>query len=210
MVMAAEAFEVAYRSRDRVFGRRPDRMLAELVEERGLTGRALDLGAGDGRNSFYLARRGLCVDALEVSPRAVRELQAVARREGLAVWAQEGDVRELGGGRLKRGPSGRGGYDLIVADTVLCHLEREEAREAAEEIVALMRPGGWLYASAFATDDPRESEFAPLVQSYFAMGEFCGLFGELAPVRCGETSLVDHRHGPAHRHVLLQVVARKE
>jgi SAM-dependent methyltransferase len=201
MATPAQAFDPVYRSRDSVFGCSPDRALAELVEQRTLTGLALDLGAGEGRNSFYLARRGFTVDALDVSPRAVRELQVMARRYPLPVTAQQRDIRDLHG---LSGP-----YDLIVADTVLCHLQLAEAREAALQIISLMCPGGWLYASAFATDDPRESEFAPLVQTYFEVAGFCELFREVEHERCGRTSLTDHRHGPPHRHSLLQLAARK-
>ena len=207
MTIQAPTFDPVYLSRDSVFGCHPDRMLADLVEQRRLTGRALDLGAGEGRNSFYLARRGFTVDAQDVSPRAVRELQVMARRHALPVSAAAGDIRDLG---VRRGPTHlRGPYDLVVADTVLCHLPLPEARATALQIISLMNPGAWLYASAFATDDPRESEFAPLVQTYFEVADFCDLFTELAHERCGKTSLVDHRHGPPHRHSLLQLVAQK-
>jgi len=201
MAVHLQSFDPVYRSRDAVFGGSPDRALAELVEQRALTGRALDLGAGEGRNSFYLARRGFAVDALDISPRAVRELQLVARRHQLPVTAQSQDLREL---KSRPGP-----YDLIVADTVLCHLPHAEARQVALDVIGLMGPGAWLYASAFAADDPRESEFAPLVQTYFEVEDFCHLFIELEHERCGQTSLVDHRHGPPHRHSLLQLVAQK-
>jgi cyclopropane fatty-acyl-phospholipid synthase-like methyltransferase len=200
--MLATAFDQAYQRTKPVFGPRPDRVLAETVLDNDLHGRALDLGAGDGRNSLFLAYHGFEVSALEVSETAVARLNDLAESRELPIEATLRDIREWG--------DFAGKYDLIVADTVLCHLNRDEVHLLADEISDALVPGGWFYASAFARDDPRQSEFAPLVQTYFDAGEFCDLFPRLRHDRCTNLWVLDRRHGTPHHHSLLQLVAWKE
>lgn len=195
-------FDDAYRRGDLAFGSEPDAPLARLIVEEGLSGRALDLGAGDGRNSLFLASRGFAVNAVDSSRAAVDKLNELACSAGLDIRAAVRDVRE---------PEVIAGqYDVIVADTVLCQLSEEEARRAGAQITAALKAGGWLYATVFAAGDPRESEFAPLVRTYFDHDAFCSLFPHLRHHRCEQVAVTDTRHEPAHQHVLLRLVAQKE
>ncbi len=70
---------------------RPD---SDLVEEAaGLTaGRALDLGAGEGANSLWLARRGWRVTAVDQSPAAIDTLAKLAAAESLTVSGEVADI----------------------------------------------------------------------------------------------------------------------
>jgi methylase of polypeptide subunit release factors len=57
----------------------------------------LELGAGQGRDTLYLARQGLQVTALDIAPGAVETISAKARAAGLAnmVSVTRHDTREL-------------------------------------------------------------------------------------------------------------------
>src|SRR3954453_21572120 len=70
-----------------------------VVRHRGLVaaqapGRALDIAAGRGRNSLFLAELGFDVDALDVSDVAVEPIARHARERGAAVRAHRVDVSE--------------------------------------------------------------------------------------------------------------------
>lgn len=194
-------FDEAYAGPDPVFGSWPDTAFARLVLDNGLHGKALDLGCGDGRNSLFLAVNGFSVEACDLCEPAVAKLNNTARRAGLDVSAHVLDIREL------RPPPDS--YDLIVADTIFCHLRNGELHDLTEGLAASLLPGGYLYASAFSDCDPRASEFAPLVESWFAPREFCELFRGLRIRRCDELAVVDTRHGSPHPHVLVRLVAQR-
>lgn len=195
-------FDEAYRRLGPVFGLEPDPVLARLVLDKQLSGRALDLGAGDGRNSLFLAAHGFTVDAVDLSRAAVENLNELASRRRLDIQASVCDLRE---------PSViTGEYDVVVADTVLCHLSEREAHRLSRDIGVALKPGGWLYVSAFGYDDPRESEFAPLVETHFAVGTLRGIFQDFGHGRCEKVLVVDTRHGHPHRHVLVRLIAQKE
>lgn len=123
-----------------------------LAREGG--GPVLDLGAGTGRVSLHLARRGHRVIAVDSDPVLLAALRSRARRAGLAVGALCGDVRELSGAPLSVG--------TVLAPMQLLHLlggapGRARVLDAARE---LLEPGGCLHAALLA-DMPALGSFAP-------------------------------------------------
>ena len=68
-------------------------------------GPVLELGAGSGRVSLHLARRGANVIALEREPELAAELSGRAAQQALPVEVIEGDVRRLGAVSLDPSPS---------------------------------------------------------------------------------------------------------
>jgi 2-polyprenyl-3-methyl-5-hydroxy-6-metoxy-1,4-benzoquinol methylase len=71
----------------------PEPSVAEMISllPRGL---ALDLAAGDGRNSLALARAGIHTVAADFSETAMRSLATLARRESLPVTPVTADLEE--------------------------------------------------------------------------------------------------------------------
>ena len=59
------------------------------------SGPVLELGAGTGRVSLHLARRGIEVEALDLSSELLAELAARAAAEGLAIATTEADGRAI-------------------------------------------------------------------------------------------------------------------
>ncbi|MFN8626783.1 MAG: class I SAM-dependent methyltransferase [Candidatus Binatia bacterium] len=71
-----------------------------------LAGRVLDVAAGAGRNALFLARRGLTVEALDISLAGLRLAREAARAEGLTLLAAQVDLESF--------PLARRRYDAIV------------------------------------------------------------------------------------------------
>ena len=69
-------------------------------------GRALDLGAGEGRNAVFLARHGFDVEAVDISPEGLRKARKLARANGVRIKTVLAD--------LDRHPLGKERYDLIT------------------------------------------------------------------------------------------------
>ncbi|KAF0128349.1 MAG: putative methyltransferase [Xanthobacteraceae bacterium] len=98
-------------------------------------GRALDIGAGTGRDAAALADRGLAVTAVE--PTA--ELRAHGMRlhagKGI-VWIDDGlpDLPVLA--------AGTGQFDLILLTAVWMHLDADERSRAMARIAGHLAPGG--------------------------------------------------------------------
>lgn len=70
--------------------------------------RALDIACGAGRNALYLARQGYQVDAVDISPEALRRARDSAGKAGLSgiTWIEHDLEQGL--------PAGCDNYDLII------------------------------------------------------------------------------------------------
>ncbi len=112
---------------------------ARLAEKIGAT-RVLELGAGSGRVSVPLARRGFSVTALEPSARMLELGQTYAAQEKVSVNFLPGDARDF---ELNER------FPLIIAPfNMLMHLYTlGDQDDALERVVAHLEPGG-----AFAFD----------------------------------------------------------
>ena len=127
------------------FGARPDARVMEVA--RGLTGRgkALDIGAGDGRNALPLARLGFDVDAVDMTPGFVTALRAAAHEQQVALNAIEGDAfdPEL--------PLTDSGYALVVASEVVSSHARdvEDLRTFFELSARKLTSSGMLVCNVF-------------------------------------------------------------
>lgn len=100
-------------------------------------GRALDIACGRGHGTVWLARRGLEVWGLDVSPVAVRLARELARRAGVADRCRF-DVVDLDDG-LPPGPP---------VDCVVCHMFRDRRLDRA--IAERLAPGGLLAVAALS------------------------------------------------------------
>lgn len=78
-----------------------------LVAHAGLiSGRVLDVAAGAGRNALFLARRGVMVEAFDISLTGLRLARAAAAAEGLALLAAQVDLESFALPRRR--------YDAII------------------------------------------------------------------------------------------------
>jgi len=109
----------------------------------------LELGAGQGRDTLYLAHRGFHVDALDYAPEGLEEIEAGARAAGLAdrVTVQMHDVRQ-------RLPFADGGVDASYSHMLLCMaLTTPEIDRLVVELHRVVRPRGLVVYTVRTTDD---------------------------------------------------------
>ena len=107
------------------------------------TGHALDLAAGLGGDSCFLALRGLTVDALDISTVAMTWVNNQSLQATLPIHASAIDIRS---DTLKTNH-----YDLV-------HFHHFLDRSLVEAISRSLKPGGLLVASTFLTPEHLTSE----------------------------------------------------
>lgn len=76
-------WDARYAADDPVTGPVPKPLVLELEPLLPRQGRALDIACGEGQLALWLARRGLDVTAVDISPVALDRLRALAATEGL-------------------------------------------------------------------------------------------------------------------------------
>lgn len=99
---------------------------------------ACDLCCGTGTTAMALARRGVCMFAVDLSPGMCRAARAKARREGLPVQVIRADMRVF---HLPQC------VDLVLCEfDALNHVsEKADLGRVARAVSAALRPGGWFY-----------------------------------------------------------------
>jgi SAM-dependent methyltransferase len=95
--------------------------------------RALDLATGTGYLARGLAQRGLVVTGLDISAEMMSAAKALDAAQGISIDYVLGKAEETG----LSGAS----FDLVTAATCWHWFD---APKAAEEVLRLLKPGGWL------------------------------------------------------------------
>jgi len=204
-------WDTNYRETRNVFGADPAPILVRHAELLESGAPILDVGCGQGRNSFYLARRGHEVHALDPSKVAVEQTAAVAESEGLRISTQIGVVTDV------HRPDG--GFGAIMVFGIFPILTRTEINRMIDTIESLIAPEGLLFITAFTTEDPkfeghdrdgRSSEYDHGSRTYLEPGELRSFFPGWQVIDSWEGLGPEHRHGdgPVERHGFAEAVFR--
>jgi SAM-dependent methyltransferase len=130
-------------------------------------GRALDLACGQGLDAVWLARRGLDVWGLDISPVAISQARDLGRRAGVDDRCRF-EVADLDDG-LPAGPP---------VDVILCHKFRD--RRLDQAIIERLAPGGLLAIAVLSEVGAATGPFRA------APGELRAAFAGLNQVAAGE------------------------
>lgn len=131
--MEREDWDRRYHGTELLWTAEPNRFVAD--ELRGLPpGRALDLGAGEGRNAVWLAQRGWRVTAVDFSSVALEKGRRLARNRGVRVDWVLADLRAY-----RPEPAA---YDLVLV--AYLHLLPAERAAVLHGAAAALAPHGTL------------------------------------------------------------------
>ncbi len=211
-------FDDRYRRTENVFGTGPDRIIEMYAALMSPALPVLDVGAGQGRNAFYLARWGFSVDAIEPAPAGAGAIAEAAEREGIPV-----SVHTCGFEDFDAEPSGYAGVLLIGMTQVL---SREATTSLLKRVELWTAPRALVFVTAFMTGDARyarhEREWSKVgrhsfvspdgdVRTYFEAGELRTLFSGYREVHYWEGLGPEHSHDDSapERHALVEAVFAK-
>lgn len=134
---AGKMYDRIYSEKDKLFGV-PSSVVTRLtkyIKE----GRALDLGAGQGRNSVWLAQQGFNVEARDISEQGVNAIQQNAVKSNVSIETIKSDARE---GLDKA-------YDAILLINLLHFMNRADALKVIEDVKEHTVPNGINIVNAF-------------------------------------------------------------
>lgn len=130
---SAAFWDDRYRDADRLWSPKPNALLADFTA--GLAaGRAIDIGAGEGRNAIWLAKAGWNVTAVDVSEIGLARAAERAAEEGVELHRVVCDWREY------RAPSR---FDLAVISFM--HPHPGERASMFAHAGGMLVPGGHLF-----------------------------------------------------------------
>lgn len=199
--MNSDFWNQRYAAEGLAYGEAPNEFLVSVADRLPKTGKAIDIGAGEGRNAIYLAQHGLDVLAMDQSEVGMRKAADRATSLGLALRTSVADLQDF--------DAGAGTLDLVTSFFV--HLPSPLRALVHRRVAKWLKPGGLFVLEAFApeqlarnTGGPRDA--ARLASLETIVAELKGLTIEhkLALVR--NVSEGQFHSGEA---AVIQVIARK-
>ena len=137
----------------------------------------LDIACGTGAATLPLARRGVSVTGLDMTPRLLEEARASAAGEGLRIHFDEGFVEEL--------PYPDASFNVVVSMFGAIFSPRPEV--VVSEIARVLKPGG-LLAMANWTQSGFSGRMSSLPGAYFPPRP-----GAISPMLWGENATACER-----------------
>lgn len=203
-------FDSVYREAEGLVFGESTPVVEKYLKEHELTGRALDLGCGDGRDSLTLAEHGLTVTSVDQSEEGIRTLQKIAEERGYSdkIEARAVDVREFEFPKSE--------FNIVVSITCLDHLPHEDILPILGRIISCLQEEGVLILKVHTKDDPGYTGEGPVsglsefVQYYFGPNELLEyVIPYLRVISYSEKLEWDRDHGEPHMHGFASLVAVK-
>ncbi|GAB5449478.1 class I SAM-dependent methyltransferase [Gymnodinialimonas sp.] len=97
--------------------------------------RILDVGCGQGRDAIFIARKGHRVVGVDLSANGIRDLQRVAKKEGLSIEGIVADIATF---------TPNGVFNVVLIDRTLHMLDGPSRRAVLGKMLDHVAKGGWL------------------------------------------------------------------
>ncbi len=167
----------------------------------------IELAAGEGRNSVWLAQQGFGVTAFDLSEVGVEKTRELARIHEVMIDARTDDAIDLG----KNSVGWRGSADVLVSS--FFHVQPERKRDLISAHRRLVRSGGLLIAEWFHPDqrlNGYRSGGPPSPDMMFTAAELRTFFADWLILECRE-GIQELNEGDGHqgRAATTQFVAQK-
>ena len=198
------SYNKQYSQFESVFGSDPDKFLVDHYSCLDKKLPVLDIGAGQGRNSFYLAEMGYMVDAIDPSSVAVEIISQTAKNNELPVTAYESDFQAFD-------PQSKI-YGGILLFGLIQILNRNQIESLKQKMDGWLAPKGHLFVSAFTVEDNTSGAINKENITYLEQGEILRLFKGYETVYHWEGLGPEHHHGDGilERHAKVEAVFQKK
>ncbi len=195
-----------YTGKEFYWGREPNdfaRKALEFLPDARVEGqlRAIDLGAGEGRDAVLFASRGVETLALDIAPNALEKARRLAREKGVRLETNRGDVNEV---RFSRP------FDLVYSIGAIQYIEPQKRAARFEHFKEGTNPGG-IHALFAFVDDPRlppAPDWGPGEHIYHP-GELPGYYAGWGLLHFQSLVFDDDSAGIPHKHAAEEYVFEK-
>jgi tellurite methyltransferase len=193
-------YEEGYEGSSCLWGGEPGNLVRQLLEHTSVAGReVLDLGAGEGKNAYFLADRGAEVTAVELSAPAIENGQRRFGESASVKWVRS-DVADF--------PLEPKAAEIIVCYGLLHCLD--DISSEVRRFQGGTKPGGWHVICAFNDrfqDLSAHPGFRPTLLPHVA---YLALYAGWEIVAASDLDLTEtHPHnGITHTHSMTRILAR--
>jgi len=199
-------------------GLKPNQILEKYIAKLP-KGKALDIGAGGGRNSIFLAENGFEVEAIDKNEAGLKKIEGLAKEYGLKIKTRKCDISKFKFGKNK--------YVLVIATHSLEFLRKNNIDLILNKIKTSLKPEGFIYISVVSIEDPmyqlliekgfkqieKNTFYLPkynIYRHFFTKNELKDNFKDFEIVLLKQKQILDKGHGEPHYHNIIELLAKKE
>lgn len=212
------SYDKTYKEVKNVFGSEPEEILVKYFEQIDKSKPVLDIGSGQGRNSIFLAEKGLVVDAIDPSIVAVEELNERAKEKELQIQAYQNGFENF-----QPKTDHYSGIMIFGLIQILSNNDFEKLKLKLDDWAA---KGDLLFITAFGTADPSFKKYSSKwltiskntftdnkgnYRRFLEPNEILSLFNEYKVVHHWEGLGKEHHHGDGiiEQHFMVEAVLKK-
>lgn len=192
-------YNETYQKHQNVWGKEPSELVKIIFGKANLdlAGKYfLDLGCGQGRDSFFAAQKGMQVVAVDSSKTAIDQINGknIKNIQGVFQLVENFEIE-------------KGKYFIVSAHNVFQFIPKEKGLKTIEKIKNNILPGGFVTITAFVNLD--QGKYQP---NYFEGGELKELFSDFEAIHYFEGKIDDTGHSDApepHQHSVVGIVVKR-
>lgn len=184
------------------FGNQPNQSITAIENLLDKSGRVLDVGCGDGKNSLYLAKQGLRnIDAFDLSVNAIEKLRRLAVAHSLEINAWTGNLCSF---------SFEKEYSLIMSFGTLHFVSKNDWHNFIMKSKKATAVGGFHIMQLFTNQVPPSPDIAPFAIGLADDGEIRKLYEDWEIIDFRSYVFEDeHPNVPRHLHASNKITARR-
>jgi SAM-dependent methyltransferase len=212
-------YDKTYKEIKDVFGSEPVEILKRYYEQIDRTRPVLDIGAGQGRNSFFLAKAGYTVDAIDPSRISIETINEITKREYYKINAYQKSFDEF---TYRNYP-----YSAILVFGLLQILDLKSINLLTNMIDKYTTNGSLVFITAFSIEDASFKKYQNEWnkesrnsfcdnkgnhRTFFETSELIKLFDGYKILHQWEGLGRKHRHGnsPIEQHSMIELVMERD
>lgn len=158
-----------FQGEDYVFGTKPNVFIADMHKRLALTGNALAIAEGEGRNAVFLAREGMNVTVWDYAESGLNKANKLAEASSVEIRTELVDLGEAQWTKEQ--------WDEIIC--VFGHFPKELRTKTLEGVKTAVKPGGYFltevyspYQIPYRSGGPQDPQFL------YAPGDFLEAFAD--------------------------------
>jgi len=210
--------EKEYKKNKYYWGLKPNPTLEKYINKIP-KGRALDIGAGEGRNSIFLAKNKFNVTAIDKIKQGLDKIKKNSKKHNLTIKTKFCDIKNL---KLRKE-----NYSLIISISTIDFLENKETDNILDKIKNSLKLNGFIYLSVFSIKDPllklikekklkeieKNTFYLPKFKTYrhfFTKTEIKEKFKDFNIILLKQKEILDTGHDKPHYHNIIEFLAQKK
>lgn len=210
-------YDKTYLEIENVFGIEPESILLKYINQLDKNYPILDVGAGQGRNSFFLANEGFEIEAIDTSKVSIDIIKKFAKANNLNIKTYKSDFLDYEVSNKK--------YSAVLIFGLFQILSWHSIIEFIKKSKKIVKKGGLIFITAFGTEDfsykNNMKDFIEIgknsffndekhIRTFLESDEILSFFEDTEILHHKEGLGKEHKHGngPIEQHLLVELVAK--